>query len=105
MSGPPASELGQVDSADLDAAAQSIPSAEAGTHVADAKACRVPMAFVTLRSHLGQSGTVRIRSGTYWSPSIVLGNDPLRVAIPYPAPYELGRGDLAFDGSGADYDV
>lgn len=105
LSNVPTYEIAQIEVADLDAAAQSIPAAEAATHVADAKACRIPMAVLTLRARPGQVGTIRIRSGDYWSPSIRLGNEALRVAIPYPAPYQTGIGDLAFEGYGASYDV
>lgn len=105
LSNVPTYEIAQVEAADLDAAAQSIPAAEAATHIADAKACRIPMAVLTLRARPGQAGTVRIRSGDYWSPSIRVSNEALRVAIPYPAPYETGVGDLAIEGYGASYDV
>ena len=105
VSGSASHEIDQVEQADLNAAALSIPPVEAGTHIADAKACKVPLAVVTLRPHPGQGGSVRIRSGEYWSATIRLGAEPLRVAIPYPAPYETARGDLAFESSGAEYDV
>lgn len=105
LSNAPRYEVAQVDTADLDAAALSIPPAEVATHIADAKACRIPMAVVTLRGRPGQAGPVRIRSGDYWSPSIRLGNEPLRVAIPYPTPYQTGLGDIAVESNGAEYDV
>ena len=37
---------------------------------------------------------VRLRSGSYFSPIFNLSDAPVRVAIPYPGPYEMGRGRL-----------
>jgi hypothetical protein len=58
-------------------------------------ACPVPLAWVSL---VRPSGTapekVRIRSGNYYSPEFEPGDVPLRVAIPYPGPYEAGHGAL-----------
>jgi len=63
--------------------------------VADAKACKVPMAWVTLVKQAGSpDGTVRIRAGSYLSPPVRVTEVPQRIALPYPAPYPTGHGVL-----------
>lgn len=104
-SAPQGSEVDQVAPADIDAAAPSFPRAEIGTHIEDAKACRVPLLFVTLVPRNGSTGHVRIRSGDYWTPVIHLGTTPIRVALPYPAPYPTGIGTLAVEGDNAAFDI
>ena len=42
----------------------------------------------------GEPVRVRVRSGGYFSPVFVLSPRPVRIAIPYPAPYQAGRGEL-----------
>jgi len=79
-----------------------LPTLEPGTSKAavdDAKNCKAPLAWVTLRQQPGgNGGMVRIRSGTYVSPPIKLTPVPQRIAIPYPAPYPTGRGVLTLLG-------
>lgn len=63
--------------------------------VADAKACKAPLAWLTLvKQPGGAEGAVRIRSGSYLSPAFRVTEVPQRVAIPYPAPYAIGHGVL-----------
>lgn len=66
--------------------------------VEQAKSCTVPIAYVTLAS-TGGEGTVQIRSGSYLSPPLKLTAAPQRVAIPYPAPYQTGRGQISIEGT------
>jgi hypothetical protein len=67
--------------------------------VADAKACKVPMAWVTVVKQAGGSaGAIRIRSGSYVTPAIAVTDVPQRVAIPFPAPYATGQGFLSVMG-------
>ena len=66
--------------------------------VDDAKNCKAPLAWVTLTQQNGHGGMVRIRSGQYLSPPIKLTPIPQRIAIPYPAPYPMGRGVLTLVG-------
>jgi hypothetical protein len=79
-----------------------IPTLDPGTSkqaVDDAKNCKAPLAWVTLTQRSGgNGGMVRIRSGNYLSPPIKLTPVPQRVAIPYPAPYPVGRGVLTLVG-------
>jgi hypothetical protein len=57
--------------------------------------CRRPLAWVSLVSAPGEPPSrVRLISGTYYSPSFEVSATPVRVAIPFPAPYETGRGTL-----------
>lgn len=64
--------------------------------------CPAPLAWVSIERTVGQAtGTVRLRSGNYLSPPFSLTETPVRIAIPYPAPYEAGTGELAIVGTGA----
>lgn len=78
-----------------------LPTLDPGTSKAavdDAKNCKAPLAWVTLTQRNGHGGMVRIRSGPYLSPPIKLTPAPQRVAVPYPAPYPVGRGVLTLVG-------
>jgi hypothetical protein len=58
-------------------------------------ACRRPLAWVSLVAAPGEpSSRIRLISGTYYSPVFEVSATPVRVAIPFPAPYETGRGML-----------
>jgi hypothetical protein len=65
--------------------------------------CRRPIAWVSLVSAPGEPpGRIRLISGTYYSPSFEVSATPVRVAIPFPAPYETGHGILtAIDVGGS----
>ena len=70
--------------------------------VADAKACKAPIAWVALTKQAGSAGgSVRIRSGAYLSPAFHATGVPQRIAIPYPAPYATGHGVLWVIGQGS----
>jgi hypothetical protein len=57
--------------------------------------CRRPLAWVSLASAPGEPPSrIRLISGTYYSPAFEVSAVPVRVAIPFPAPYETGRGVL-----------
>jgi hypothetical protein len=78
-----------------------LPTLDPGTSKAavdDAKNCKAPLAWVTLTQRSGHGGMVRVRSGQYLSPPIKLTPAPQRVAVPYPAPYPVGRGVLTLVG-------
>ncbi len=68
-----------------------------------ATGCPQPLAWVSVARLTGQPpGTVRLQSGNYLSPVFDLSDAPVRVAIPYPAPYETGYGKLtAMDAGGS----
>jgi hypothetical protein len=60
-----------------------------------ASGCPTPLAWVSVvRGSPQAPSTIRIQSGTYVSPIFALSAEPLRIAVPYPAPYETGRGSL-----------
>ena len=84
--------------AEINAALPTLDPGTSKTAVDDAKNCKAPLAWVTLTQRNGHGGMVRIRSGNYLSPPIKLTPAPQRVAIPYPAPYPVGRGVLTLVG-------
>jgi hypothetical protein len=65
--------------------------------------CRRPLAWVTLVSAAGEPPSrIRLISGNYYSPSFEVSATPVRVALPFPAPYETGHGTLtAIDVGGS----
>jgi len=65
--------------------------------------CRRPLAWVTLVSAAGEPPSrIRLISGNYYSPSFEVSATPVRVALPFPAPYETGQGTLtAIDVGGS----
>jgi hypothetical protein len=79
-----------------------LPTLDPGTSksaVDEARACKAPLAWVTLKQSAGgNGGMVRIRSGAYLSPPIKLTPVPQRIAVPYPSPYPTGRGVLTLVG-------
>jgi hypothetical protein len=91
------SDLAQVDDQDVTAALTTMSGSAAYLEQFKARAggCPRPLAWVSLVRTTGEpAGTVRLRSGTYFSPTFNLSDMPVRVAIPYPGPYEAGRGVL-----------
>jgi hypothetical protein len=91
-------ELTTVAAAQVDAAATTMDMASASAAVDDAKRCRIPLAEITLAAAPGATSTIRVRSGSYLSPSYVLTDQPQRIAIPFPAAYPSGRGVLSVEG-------
>jgi len=64
--------------------------------------CPLPLAWVSIAKLPGQpSGTVRLRSGSYLSPAFNLTDAPVRVAVPFPSLYEMGKGQLTVLGTEA----
>jgi hypothetical protein len=74
-------------------------------HFREAKegGCRRPLAWVSLASAPGEPPSrIRLVSGAYYSPVFEVSEKPVRVAIPFPAPYETGHGALtAIDVGGS----
>ncbi len=63
-------------------------------------ACGRRLAWVTVMRAPGQpSGRIRLRSGGYISPAFDLREAPVRIAIPYPAPYTTAHGTIATLGA------
>ena len=66
----------------------------------EAKSCKAPLAEVVLKNAPGAAaGLVRIRSGSYVSPPFTLTDAPQRIAIPFPTPYQSGRGVIVVEGA------
>jgi len=86
--------------ADIDAAAQTIDPPMAERLADEAKSCKVPLAQLTIAKLPGASGgTIRIRSGSYLSPPFQLTDAPQRIAIPFPAAYPVGHGEIGVEGN------
>jgi hypothetical protein len=67
------------------------------------EACSRRLAWVTIRRSPGQpAGRIRLQSGTYFSPAFDLTDAPVRVGLPYPAPYATGHGTISVLGTTAD---
>ena len=66
-------------------------------------ACGRRLAWVTIGRSPGQpNGRIRLQSGAYVSPAFELTDAPVRVALPYPAPYPAGHGMISVFGTTAD---
>ena len=98
-------ELQSVALSDVETAAQSLVAGQAVALVEEAKACRRPLASLVVQASGKAGGTVRFRSGTYVSPNIRLGQRPERVAVPFPAPVEAGRGQIFLDNGSDGADI
>jgi hypothetical protein len=93
--------LGSVPKDQLDGAIVSLAGQAAATTITEIKDCKVPLAFVTVSAEAGataSASTIRLRSGSYISPPLLLTPSPLRVAVPFPAPYPSGKGVLFVEG-------
>ena len=65
-------------------------------------ACGRLLAWVTIVRAPGQApGRIRLQSGSYISPAFDLMETPVRVALPYPAPYATGHGVISVLGATA----
>jgi hypothetical protein len=104
---PNVSELTEVDERDIEDALTTMSSQNAVLaqfRQGQDGSCRRPIAWVTLVSAPGEPPShIRLISGSYYSPNFEVSATPVRVAVPFPAPYETGKGVLtAIDvGGGA----
>ena len=100
---PPGSiSLSLIPTREVDQATPTLDPQVAAAMAAEAKACRVPMAYVTLAANgpnQHSNSIVRIRSGNYLSPPFLLTPQPQRVAIPFPAAYQAGQGTISLEGN------
>src|ERR1700742_206569 len=91
------SELAQVEPQDIEGALTTMdgPPTALARFKEGAGGCTVPLAWIIVSPATGQHGqAIRLRSGHYFSPDFVLPGGPVRIAIPYPAPFETGHGTL-----------
>jgi hypothetical protein len=99
-----ASELDLVGEADIADALKTVGGTPALLDRFQSKdgSCPLPLAWVSIAGAPGQPPTsVRLRSGVYLSPAYKLTDVPVRVAVPFPAPYDIGKGQLSVLGTGA----
>jgi hypothetical protein len=67
--------------------------------IEEARQCKIPIPYVTLQAEADKTpDRIRIRSGSYISPWLLLNGTPQRVAVPFPAPYPTGNGELFIEG-------
>ena len=90
-------QLQPIGKDELAAASSSLLPTQAAGLVEQAESCRAPLASLTIGN--AANGTVRIRSGAYLSPSLQLGPQPTRIAVPYPEPYAAGRGRIVVESA------
>ena len=98
-------ELQNIAAVDLDSASQSLVAQSAANLVDDAKSCRQPLAYLTFGPTETAGGTIRFRSGTYHSPNVRLGVGPSRIALPFPAPYAAGAGQIEIENTSPGADI
>ena len=99
-----ASRMAEVTPDQIDAALETV--AGSGEQIAtfrEREACRRKLAWVTVSRLPGRpAGRIRLQSGKYISPAFELTDVPVRVALPYPAPYPSGRGTISVVGTTSD---
>ncbi len=76
-----------------------VPGFEAQNQPANA-ACPKVAARLTVMPASGAAGAIRVHSGVYTSPWVKVASGPTSFAIPFPAPYVLGKGELVVEGDG-----
>jgi hypothetical protein len=98
---PTEAKLTPIAVSELDAAAGTLITSQAAQRVADAKVCKAPLAVLTIVKQAGSpDATIRIGSGDYVSPPFVVTDQPQQVAVPFPAPYQVGKGLMSVMGEG-----
>jgi hypothetical protein len=98
------SRLARVQPGDVDGALTSMdgPADFFAKFKPGTRKCAEPLAWVMVSRPPGfATGPIRIRSGNYVSPLFELTDAPQRVAIPYPAPYQVGQGILSVLSTGS----
>ncbi|HVY14395.1 MAG TPA: hypothetical protein VHB27_04150 [Rhodopila sp.] len=91
------SEIAEVSDQDLDTALKTLGgSGEFRSQFRkQKKRCPTPLAWVSVWTSAGQPAvTLRVVSANYYSPVFKVTDKPVRIAIPYPAPYDTGHGSL-----------
>jgi hypothetical protein len=91
------SEISQVEERDIEGAVSTLAGTPAWREQFKQREskCPVPLAWVTVAPASRPTGqTVRIQSGSYYSPNFTLSDVPVRIAVPYPAPLQTGHGSL-----------
>ncbi len=95
--------LSLVKAGDIDKASGTVAPEEKDKVVEEAKACRAPLASMRLSKTTAKGGgVVRIRAGNYLSPAFTVADGPIVVAVPFPGPYEAGKGEIVIEGAAKD---
>ena len=95
--------LNLVKTSEIDKAAETLVPEEKEKLVAQAKACTAPLGNMRLSKMTANAGgVVRIRAGNYLSPAFNVAEGPINIAVPFPAPYEVGRGEIVVEGAAKD---
>lgn len=71
----------------------------ASTNQEPSSRCPEAIARLALVSTPQSQGQIRITSGTYTTPWFTLAKGPMAFTIPFPAPYETGKGVLMVEGN------
>ena len=98
------SQMAEVAPQDMGAALDTVGITPQQTaQILEKEACSRHLAWVTImRSPGAPPGRIRLQSGDYFSPVFELTDAPVRVALPYPAPYPSGQGTITVMGATAD---
>lgn len=92
--------LSLVAKGDIEKASGTIAPEQKDKIVEEAKACRAPIAQMRIsKADTNGRGVIRIRAGNYLSPAFTVGDAPINVAVPFPAPYETGKGEISIEGA------
>ncbi len=101
---PGASRLAEVEQDEVGAALETVAAPpEQVARFRGQEACRRKLAWVTIAGLPNRpAGRIRLQSGKYLSPAFDLTDVPVRVALPYPAPYPTGHGTISIVGTTSD---
>jgi hypothetical protein len=95
--------LSLIKKTDIDKAADTLAPEEKDKIVSEAKACQAPLANMRIsKTTADAGGVVRIRAGNYLSPAFNVADGPINVAVPFPGPYEAGKGEVVIEGAAKD---
>jgi len=96
-------QLERVPTASLPQVQGTLAPQQAAQLLEEARRCREPLARIAVWHSPGtRGGTISVVSRGYRSPPFVLTAAPSLIAIPYPAPYSSGRGQLTLVGEAND---
>lgn len=92
--------LQTVARADLDQLASYLERTIPARAIEAARRCEIPIPYVTLQADIGMTpDRVRIHSGNYISPWLLLNGSPQRIVVPFPSPYAMGKGEMIIEGA------
>ena len=93
-------QLDAVTTGSLDVVGSTLAPEDRARLIDEARRCHEPLARVAIwHSPEAKGGTITIISGAYHSPAFALTPSPRLVALPFPAPYATGRGQLIVTGA------